>query len=314
MKPKIIFFGTPDFAVQILEVIYNANMIIDAVVTSPDKKSGRGRKITSSAVKKFCLVNKIKYHQPDNLKENTFLSTLKSYNSDIYVVVAFRMIPKLVWSIPKIATFNLHASLLPEYRGAAPINWVLINQEKYTGLTTFMIDNKIDTGKILLQSQYKIKKGEIFDSLQKELIKKGKKLVINTIELLLKKNYEAYEQKFFPKLNSAPKLTKNNTKIDWRKSLRQINALIDGLNSYPGAWSYISGESKTDTFKIYEAECEYKSHKFNHNKLLFDKRSIKIAHREGFLVIKNLKLPNKRRMTSKELLNGYVFKSDVFVS
>ena len=179
MSLKIVFFGTPDFAVHSLKEIYNSNFVLECVVTNPDKKSGRGRKIASSPVKKFCLVNRIKYHQPDNLKEKTFLSTLKSYNSDIYVVVAFRMIPKLVWSIPKIATFNLHASLLPEYRGAAPINWVLINQEKYTGLTTFIIDDKIDTGKILLQSQYKIKKREIFDSLQKELIKKGKKYVWN---------------------------------------------------------------------------------------------------------------------------------------
>ena len=314
MKPKIIFFGTPNFAVEVLKEIYNGEIEIQAVVTSPDKKSGRGRKVNSSPVKKFCLEKKIKFYQPSNLKEKSFISTIKSYKSDIYVVVAFRMIPEVVWSIPKIGTFNLHASLLPEYRGAAPINWVLINQESITGLTTFIIDNKIDTGKILLQSKYKIKDGETYDTLHDNLLKIGKKLVLNTIQILFQKKYKSKEQVNNPKNRIAPKLTKGNTKIIWDNSLKEIVAFINGLNSYPGAWSFISKNSKKDTFKIYESDYEYTSHKFTNNKLLSYDKTLKIAHREGFLIVKNLKISNKKRMNTKELLNGYTFESGVFVS
>ena len=314
MKPKIIFFGTPNFAVEVLKEIHNGEFEIQAVITSPDKKSGRGRKVNSSPVKKFCLGKKIKLYQPTNLKEKSFISILKSYKSDLYIVVAFRMIPETVWSIPKIGTFNLHASLLPEYRGAAPINWVLINQESFTGLTTFMIDNKIDTGKILLQSKYKIKDGETYDTLHDNLLDIGKKLVLDTIQILYQKNFRSIEQINNPKNRIAPKLTKSNTKIRWNNSLKEIVAFINGLNSYPGAWSFISQNDKKGTFKIYESDYEYTSHKFTNNKLLSYKKTLKIAHQEGFLIIKNLKISNKKRMNTNELLNGHTFESEVFVS
>lgn len=314
MKPKIIFFGTPNFAVEVLKEIYNGEFEIQAVVTSPDKKSGRGRKVNSSPVKNFCLEKKIKFYQPHSLKEESFISIIKTYKSDIYVVVAFRMIPEIVWSIPKIGTFNLHASLLPEYRGAAPINWVLINQESITGLTTFIIDNKIDSGKILLQSKYIIKEGETYDTLHDNLLEIGKKLVFDTIQILFQKKYISREQVINPKNKIAPKLTKSNTKIRWDNSLREIVAFINGLNSYPGAWSFISNNAKTDTFKIYDSDYEYISHEFTNNKLLSYKKTLKIAHREGFLIIKNLKIPNKKRMNTNELLNGYTFEAGVFVS
>ncbi len=313
MKPKIIFFGTPNFAVQVLKEIYKKKYIIQAVVTSPDKKSGRGRKIKSSPVKNFCLDHKIKLYQPTNLKDKSFISSLKQYNSNLYIVVAFRMIPKIVWSIPTKGTFNLHASLLPDYRGAAPINWVLINQEKTTGVTTFLIDNKIDTGNILLKTKYTIKSGETFDSLHDNLLEIGKKLVLDTIEKLFQKNFSTQKQIEGIKLKDAPKLTKTNTKINWNKSLIEIVAFVNGLNSYPGAWSYITENDKTDTFKIYETDYEFIKHEFKINQLFYDKKSMKVSHKEGFLIIKNLKLSNKKRMDSHELLNGNIFKSQVFV-
>ena len=231
MKPKIIFFGTPDFAVGILNEIYQRQYSIDAVVTSADQKSGRGRKIKGSSVKDYCISKKIKLYQPISLKEKSFLSKLKRHNSDLFIVVAFRMIPKIVWSIPSMGTFNLHASLLPNYRGAAPINWAIINQEKVTGVTTFLIDEKIDTGKILLNSKYLIKKDETFDSLHYNLLKIGKPLVIETIEVLFNGNVSPQEQINCKNQKIAPKLTKENTKINWNNSLSQIVSFIKGLNS-----------------------------------------------------------------------------------
>ncbi len=313
MKPKIIFFGTPTFAVHVLKEVYEKKYIIQAVITSPDRQSGRGRKIKSSPVKNFCLDQNIKLYQPTNLKDKSFISILESYKSDLYIVVAFRMIPKVVWSIPTKGTFNLHASLLPDYRGAAPINWALINQEKTTGVTTFLIDKKIDTGNILLKSKYKIKNGETFDSLHDNLLEIGKKLVVDTIEKLFQKNFTSQKQIEKIKIKLAPKLTKTNTKVDWNKSLIELVAFVNGLNSYPGAWSYIKENDKTDIFKIYETDYEYIKHEFKINQLIYDKKSIKVSHKEGFLIIKNLKLANKKRMDSNELLNGNVFKSEVFV-
>ena len=315
MKPKIIFFGTPIFAVGILNEIRKRDFIIEAVVTSPDKKAGRGRKLTGSEVKKYCVSKNIKLYQPQDLNNSTFISNLKSHNADIFVVVAFRIIPKIVWSIPKKGTFNLHASLLPNYRGAAPINWVIINQEKITGLTTFFIDKKIDTGKILLKQKYKINKTETFDSLHYNLMEIGKKLVIKTINLIFIKKINPQIQKISGKnLKLAPKLNKMNTKINWEDSLEKIVSFINGLNSYPGAWSEIIENKKIDTFKIYECEPEYNIHNISENKILVINKQIKISHKEGFLIIKSLKLANKKRLSNTELLNGYTFKTGVFVS
>jgi len=314
MKPKIVFFGTPDFAVGILNEIYQKRYSIDAVVTSPDRKSGRGRKINSSAVKDYCVSKNIKFYQPENLKEKSFVSKLRRHNSDLFIVVAFRMIPKIIWSIPMKGTFNLHASLLPHYRGAAPINWAIINQEKMSGVTTFLIDEKIDTGKILLKSEYKIQKEETFDSLHYNLLNIGKTLVIETIEVLFHGNVSPKEQINYKTQKIAPKLTKENTRINWNNPLSQIVSFIKGLNSYPGAWSEISDSDTVNTFKIFESDVEYTSHNYNNNELLVIGKQIKISHKEGFLIIKNLQLSNKKRLSSNQLLNGYRFNTGVFVT
>lgn len=314
MKPQIIFFGTPDFAVGVLDEIHQKKYTIDAVVTSPDRKSGRGRKINFSPVKNYCIKNNIKLYQPENLKEKSFISELKLYNSDLFVVVAFRMIPKIVWSIPKKGTFNLHASLLPNYRGAAPINWVIINQEKITGVTTFLIDEKIDTGKVLSKSEYIINNNETFDSLHNNLLKIGKPLVINTIQNIFNDKSSPYKQNNDKLLKVAPKLTKENTKINWSNSLSQIVSFINGLNSYPGAWTKMIDQENVNTFKIFESEYEYTPHNYNSNELVVNNKQIKISHKEGFLIIKNLQLSNKKRLSSIQLLNGFTFNAGVLVS
>ena len=313
MKPQIIFFGTPDFAVGVLDEIHQKKYTIDAVVTSPDRKSGRGRKINFSPVKNYCIKNNIKLYQPENLKEKSFISELKLYNSDLFVVVAFRMIPKIVWSIPKKGTFNLHASLLPNYRGAAPINWVIINQEKITGVTTFLIDEKIDTGKVLSKSEYIINNNETFDSLHNNLLKIGKPLVINTIQNIFNDKSSPYKQNNDKLLKVAPKLTKENTKINWSNSLSQIVSFINGLNSYPGAWTKMIDQENVNTFKIFESEYEYTPHNYNSNELVVNNKQIKISHKEGFLIIKNLQLSNKKRLSSIQLLNGFTFNAGVLV-
>ena len=314
MKPRIIFFGTPNFAVGILDEIRQGQFHIDAVVTSPNRKSGRGRKIVSSPVKNYCIDNKIKTYQPENLKDESFVSQIKNYESDIFVVVAFRMMPEIIWSIPKMGTFNLHASLLPDYRGAAPINWVIINQEKKTGVTTFFIDHKIDTGKILLKSEYLITKDETFDSLHDNLLEIGKTLVKTTIQNIYTGNSSSKSQKNTNFLKSAPKLTRENTKINWSNSLSQIVSFINGLNSYPGAWTKIVDNEKESSFKIFKSELEYVSHNYNKNNLIVVNKQIKISHKEGFLIVTSLQLPNKKRLSNIQLLNGFTFNKGVLVS
>ena len=311
MIPKIIFFGTPNFAVQLLDQINKRQYLIDAVVTSSDKKSGRGRKLKSSAVKDYCVIKNITLYQPENLKEESFVSKIKKHNSDMFVVVAYRMLPKVIWSIPRLGTFNLHASLLPNYRGAAPINWVIINQERITGVTTFLIDESIDTGKILLKSEYRMNTNETYDTLHDNLLKIAKPLIINTINNL-------YHNKTFPKkqINNfklAPKLTKENTRVNWNDPLDKIVSFINGLNSYPGAWSQIIENKIINTFKIFEIEYEYTNHEYDLNKLIVVDKKITISHKEGFLIINSLQLPNKKKLSDKQLLNGYSFKKDVFV-
>ncbi|MAD13067.1 MAG: methionyl-tRNA formyltransferase [Flavobacteriaceae bacterium] len=314
MKTKIIFFGTPNFAVGILDEVQKSKFTVVAVVTSVDKKSGRGRKIKSSAVKNYCLTNEIKLYQPKSLIDKVFISKLRIHKADIFIVVAFRMIPKVVWSIPKKGTFNLHASLLPNYRGAAPINWVLINQEKMTGLTTFFIDEKIDTGEILLKKECKIKNNETFDSLHEELLKLGKDLVINTIIGLTSNVLLPIKQANPKYLKIAPKLNKESTKINWNQPMNQIVSFINGLNSYPGAWSEINDNGLVNIFKIYNCRLEYSDHNVKINDLIVENKQIKISHKEGFLIIESLKLPGKKQLTSIELLNGYCFDTGVFVS
>ena len=303
---RIIFMGTPGFAVESLRALISDNQNIVGVITAPDKQAGRGRKISQSAVKEFALKENLKILQPVNLKDPEFLKELNSLNADLQIVVAFRMLPKVVWAMPKFGTFNLHASLLPQYRGAAPINWAIINGESKTGVSTFFINENIDTGAILLQKEVPISSSCTAGELHDVLMKAGSESVIETVALIETEEYKVQEQPpTFPK--PAPKLNKENCKIDWTASLDSIYNQIRGLSPYPSAWSFLNNKDATIEIKIYKASKIEESHSFEAGRIIFSKKAIKVAVDNGYINILDLKLPGKRKMDAKSLLNGYTF-------
>ena len=234
---KIIFMGTPEFAVQSLDALICNNYDVKAVVTAADKKSGRGNKINFSDVKKYTIEKKLRLLQPKNLKEIDFINELKSINADIFIVVAFRMLPKVIWEIPKKGTINLHASLLPQLRGAAPIHWAIIEGLKKTGITTFFINEKIDFGNIIEQKQVEIEDFENTGNLHEKLKKIGSLLLLSTLELISENKFKIIKQSNSENLLKAPKLNKLNTRIDWNESGQKIFNMIRGLSPYPSAWT-----------------------------------------------------------------------------
>lgn len=234
--------GTPDFAVGVLQHLVEQNKNIVAVITAPDRPSGRGRKLQASAVKQYAETQEIPVLQPNNLKNEDFIAQLTSFNANLQIVVAFRMLPKIVWQLPKYGTFNLHASLLPEYRGAAPINWAIINEEKRTGVTTFFIDEKIDTGEIIFKEEVTIAERETVGTLHDTLMEVGSKLVVKTVNAIADGTATTQTQPKAETFKEAPKLTPENTKIDWSRPLTQIDALVRGLSPYPVAWCYLQQE------------------------------------------------------------------------
>jgi len=300
---KLIFFGTPGFAVVSLHEI-NLNYKVDCVVTSPDKKSGRGQKIRQSEVKKYAADNNIKILQPDNLNDKEFVNQVKEINPDIIIVVAFRKIPTEIFSIPKYGTINLHASLLPNYRGAAPINWCLINNEVKTGVTTFFINEKIDRGDILLKEEVNISDMDNFGSLYNKLSSVGSKLLIKTIKGVLSNSLMASKQNFDENLKIAPKLSKENTRIDWNKSQKEIIGLIRGLSPKPGAWTILKNGNKEMRMKILEAK---KADGFSPKKVgkfLIINGEIHINTGVDAINCSYIQLENKKVMNAKELING----------
>ena len=314
MGKRIIFFGTPKFASICLSKILENKFELVAVVTAPDKPSGRGKKITFSPVKKLAEKNKLKILQPNNLSQPLFIDEIKSLKPDLIIVVAFRMLPKVVWTIPPMGTINLHASLLPNYRGAAPINWVIINQEKTTGVTTFFIDEKIDSGKILLQQKLKINSNLDAGSLYEKLAEVGSELVCDTINGIIDKTIRPKVQKLNGKEKRAPKLDKQNTFINWSQSPESINAKIKGLSPYPGAKTNFTENNQSIVIKIFETEILKKSHNFKLNKVLIKNREILIAVKDGFLKCNILQFPNRKRMSALDILNGHTFSSKIEVN
>ena len=312
MSLKIVFLGTPDFAVSVLATVNASKHEVVGVVTNIDKPAGRGKRIHESAVKKYALENKLSLLQPEKLKGDDFIQSLKALKADVFIVVAFRMLPKEVWSIPPKGTFNLHASLLPNYRGAAPINWAVINQETKTGLTTFMIDEKIDTGNLLLQTTVSIDQRETAGSLHDSLATLGGDLVVQTLDKIAH-GITPTPQKTNGSEKEAPKLNKLNTRINWSNSLDEIDALIRGLSPYPVAWTEFVQEEKILPMKIYASEIELTQHNFSLNQLVVEGKQLKVAHTNGFLCIKEVQLPNKKRMLATDLLNGFQFSSDAVV-
>ena len=302
---KILFMGTAEFGIPTLKVL-NDNYNLDAIITNYDKPSGRGLKIKFSPVKKFAISNNIKYFQPKNLKDQSFIDKIKSINPDIIVVVAFRMIPKSIWQIPKYGTINLHASLLPNYRGSAPINWTIINNENFTGVTTFFIDDKIDTGDILLQEKIKVDKkinaGELHDKLK--VI--GAITVKKTIKEILNNTLIKKKQKQDGDYKTAYKLDKENIKIDWTKNCLEIHNKIRGLSPFPGArTSLINNKGDIKRAIFYESEYIVQNHNFENGQIIKEKDSFKITCNDGYLLIKNLKIEGKKRMNISSFLNGF---------
>ena len=309
-KLRIVFMGTPDFAVGILDTIYKNNYDIVGVITAPDKPAGRGQKVSMSAVKEYALEKNLRLLQPTNLKSEEFLAELKSLDANLQVVVAFRMLPEVVWKMPKLGTFNLHASLLPEYRGAAPINWAIINGETKTGVTSFFIDDKIDTGAMILSKETKIGANETAGELHDRLMHLGSETVLETLQLIEAGKATTTLQENNPDVKTAYKLNKENCKIDWSQSGKTIFNLIRGLSPYPAAWTYIKDDENEWNVKIYAALFEEKEQTDAIGKISTTKKEIFITTKDGVLKIISLQFPGKKRMLAHELLNGISFSEN----
>jgi methionyl-tRNA formyltransferase len=303
---RIIFMGTPDFAVNILKHLTLNNYKIVGVITAPDKATGRGRKLNESAVKKYALSQNLPILQPNNLKNEDFLEELKRLNANLQIVVAFRMLPKVVWQMPEFGTFNLHASLLPAYRGAAPIHWAIINGETKTGVTTFFIDDKIDTGEIILQEEVEILTNETVGTLHDKLMEVGATLVSKTIDHIGVGAIKTIKQ---PQLEekSAPKLHSENTNINWNDTLDNIYNKIRGLNPFPAAWTTLHNNEERILTKIYAVKKEEEHHNYPSGKIITTKKELKVAVPKGFIIVEEIKLSGKKKMDAKSLLNGYSF-------
>lgn len=304
---RIVFMGTPGFAVGVLEKLVAEGKNVVGVITAPDRPAGRGRKIALSAVKEFAMAKGLPVLQPTNLKDPDFLETLKELQANLQIVVAFRMLPKVVWSMPEYGTFNLHASLLPEYRGAAPINWAVINREKKTGVTTFFIDEKIDTGALIATSEMELSPTETAGSLHDTLMELGSDLVLTTVSRIEHGPVETTPQPKTAHFRKAPKLTPENTRIDWKQSAEVIDAFVRGLSPYPVAWTQLETGADTLKLKIFGTENVKETHSYDPGTVFTSKKDIKVATKDGYLYIKELQLPGKRKMDAVSLLNGFEF-------
>lgn len=311
---RIVFMGTPDFAVATLKALLDANYTVVGVITAPDKPAGRGRKLHQSAVKKFALANNLNVLQPTNLKRTSFVEELKALNANLQIVVAFRMLPKVVWQMPEYGTFNLHASLLPNYRGAAPINWAIINGETKTGVTTFFIDEKIDTGAMIFQEEIAIDPTENAGSLHDKLMTLGSALVVKTVQHIEKDEVTTTIQSNSEDIKTAYKIHRDTCKIDWTDTIDNIYNKIRGLSPYPASWTTLYNGEDTATIKIYEVEKVLASHEHAVGSIISTKKEMKIAVKEGYLMVKILQLPGKRSMEITALLNGFTFQKGAIVA
>lgn len=312
-KPGIVFMGTPEFAVASLEAIINAGFDVRGVVTSPDKPSGRGLQLHASPVKEFALKKGLRVLQPLKLKSPEFLEALRDLKPDLQVVVAFRMLPEEVWSIPRLGTFNLHASLLPQYRGAAPINWSVINGEPKTGVTTFFINHEIDKGSIIYSRETPIGENETAGDVHDRLMKIGAELVVETINGIAAGNVTPVEQHLLSKneeLKAAPKIFRDDCRINWNSPVGRLHNFIRGLSPYPAAWTELVEESgEALTVKIYKASPLNKTHEFSPGSIITDRKNfIYVAAPDGFISIEQIQLQAKKQMPVKDFLRGFELK------
>ena len=313
MNNNIIFMGTPDFAVKSLDFLLKNNINISHVITSPDKKSGRGLKISKSEVKRYSELKNIKLLQPENLSDPDFIKQIKKINPTLIVVVAFKKLPSILFEIPKYGAINLHASLLPDYRGAAPINWCLINNETYTGVSIIEINEKIDYGNILMQEKVLIDKDEDFETLKNKLSSIGSKILYKTINLIFKNKIKSKKQVISKNDKQAPKLTSMNTRIDWESPIDSIIGKIKGLAPKPGSWTILFNGENQIRMKILKARAVNYSKTNSKNILLIRDKKIFILTRNGEIECDIIQLENKKAMTAKDMVNGYNFSSNCFV-
>lgn len=305
---RIVFMGTPDFAVATLKALLDHNYKVVGVITAPDRPAGRGQKLRASAVKEFALEQHLKVLQPTNLKAESFVEDLKALQANLQIVVAFRMLPKVVWQMPEYGTFNLHASLLPHYRGAAPIHWAIINGEPKTGVTTFFIDEKIDTGAVIERKETSIGNTTTVGELHDELMALGSDLVIKTVEQIETDSVSTKIQSQTEDLKTAYKLNRANCKIDWSQPITTIYNTIRGLNPFPTAWCYLdTNESEPLSVKIYGVEKQEEKHHHEDGCIISTKDELKVACKGGYINVLELQLPGKRKMDVKALLNGFNF-------
>jgi len=309
-KLRIVFMGTPEFAVGILDTLIKNYYNVVGVITAADKPAGRGQKIKYSAVKEYALANNLTLLQPTNLKDESFLEELKALNANLQIVVAFRILPEVVWNMPKFGTFNLNASLLPNYRGAAPINWAIINGDAKTGVTTFFIDDKIDTGAMILSSETAIAPDENAGQLHDRLMQLGSATVLETLALIEKGNITTIIQNESPEIKTAYKLNKENCKIEWTKPAVEIYNLIRGLSPYPSAWCFFQDKNEEWNVKIHEAKMILEDHNYTIGSLICTKKEMKIVVKNGFIQVIGIQFPGKKKMNVVEFLNGMVFSEN----
>ncbi|MGR4857644.1 methionyl-tRNA formyltransferase [Bacteroides pyogenes] len=307
---RIVYMGTPDFAVESLRQLVEGGYNVAGVITMPDKPAGRGHKIQYSPVKQYALSQNLPLLQPQNLKDESFIQSLRDWKADLQIVVAFRMLPEVVWNMPRLGTFNLHASLLPQYRGAAPINWAVINGDTETGITTFFLKHEIDTGEVIRQQRVPIADTDNVEVVHDKLMMLGGKLVVETVDDILNDRVKPMPQEEMAvagELRPAPKIFKETCRIDWNRPVKKIYDFVRGLSPYPGAWTeLISPEGEKVVLKIFESEKNVEKHGLIPGTIVTDgKKTIKIAVPDGFLSILSLQLPGKKRLKTDELLRGF---------
>ncbi|MDO4228985.1 MAG: methionyl-tRNA formyltransferase [Capnocytophaga sp.] len=311
---RIIFMGTPDFALETLKQLVENQYNVVGVVTIADKPAGRGQKLQASPVKTYAESQQIPVFQPTNLKDEDFVNALKALAPDLQIVVAFRMLPKIVWQLPKYGTFNLHASLLPHYRGSAPINWAIINGEQKTGVTTFFIDEKIDTGAMIMQTETPISDRETAGSLHDKLMTQGADLVLKTVDAIENGMCKSVQQPMNEAFAEAPKIFKDTCKINWQMDGIVIERLIRGMSPYPTAWTLLHQNATELNIKIYDAIFKEEQHNLPFGKVKIVKKEIYVAVKQGFINILELQIPGKKRMKTSDLLNGFSFTEDAIFS
>lgn len=307
---RIIFMGTPEFAVSSLETLIANKLNVVAVITAPDKPQGRGQKLIPSPVKDCAVKHSITVLQPTNLKSPEFLEELKSYNANLQIVVAFRMLPEVVWAMPSLGTFNLHASLLPQYRGAAPINWAIINGEKETGVTTFFLKHEIDTGSIIFQEKEPIHDSDDVGLLYERLMKRGAQLVLKTVKAIEAGDYPSVPQSEQVEIKHAPKIFKETCKINWNQPSNQITNFVRGLSPYPGAWTILNEK----TYKVFRCEqltvnsqqstMDSQQSTVDSGQWTVDKSNLYVKTSDGWISILEFQPEGKKRMTVEEFFRG----------